>query len=114
VVHDFLNLLAVSFAERSTEHREVLGVDADLAPVNGAKASDDSVGIRPTVLKAHPRRDVAVKHVKFLKGVFVKEVLNSVSRRHSALRLVTPNGLEPSRNASFGFASGEFFESVCH
>ena len=113
-VHDLLDLLAVRLAQRATEDGEVLGVDADLAPVDLAVARDDAIGVGTRVLEAHARGDVAIQHVKFLEGVFVKEVLKALASGHSTLRAMTLNRYFSTSNTGLSLAGFELVQTLGH
>ena len=91
-VHDLVDLLGEDLAQGAAEDGEVLAEDADPAPVDGAEAGDDTVGVGPVLLEAHPVGPVPGQHVELLEGSLVEQVVDPLPGRQLALGVVPLDG----------------------
>ncbi len=101
------------FAQRAPVHGEVLREEAHLFPVDGAETCDDTVGISPFTLSA-ALRPAARQHVEFLEGPGVEEVVNALSSRHLAARVLAFYGGLATRVQSRLAPAFEFFQLFLH
>ena len=102
-----MNLLTVRLTQRATKDREVLRVDRDLTAVYLAESSDDAVSVGTMLLESHARCIVTIQHVKFLEGIFVEQIFDSLTSGHPPTRLLTLDRLGASSDTSFRLASFE-------
>src|SRR5690625_3390861 len=79
-VHDLDDLLAEDFAQRTTEHREVLREHADPAPIDGAVTGDDPIAVRALFIQAEVRRPMPRVLVDFDERSFVEQEIESLAR----------------------------------
>ena len=98
-VHDLDDLLAEDLAERSAEHREVLGEHEHLAAVDGAVAGDDAVAVRAFALDPEAVRAVAGECVELDERARVEEGLDPLAGGHLAARVLRVDRLARSRRA---------------
>src|SRR5919112_2041329 len=80
-VHDFADLLRVDLAQRTPEHGEVLGKNADLAPRDLAVARDHPVPQRPVLLEPEVVGTVHPVTVKLDERARVEQELDALPGR---------------------------------
>ena len=73
VVHDLDDLLAVDLAQAAAEHGEVVAVDRDGAPVDGAGAGDDAVAVGAVAVDPEVVRAVPGQLVELGEGPLVEQ-----------------------------------------
>src|SRR3712207_965750 len=91
-VEDLHDLLAVDLAEAAAEHRDVLGEDADRAPVDGAVADDDAVPEGSLGLHAEGGGAVASELVELGERARVQQRLDPLAGGHLARSVLLLHG----------------------
>src|SRR5699024_2240104 len=109
-VHDLGDLLAVHLAQAPAEHGEVLGVDADLAPVDGAVPDDDAVARDLALVEAEARGAVGGVRVELDERARVEQLGDALAGGLLAARvlLVLRGGLRDVHGG--GAARGQVLE----
>src|SRR5437588_615284 len=72
-VHDLADLLRVRFAERASEHREILSEDVDQTPIHASMPGDDAVTRVLLLLHAEIKTSMRYEFVDLFKGIFVEK-----------------------------------------
>ena len=80
----FYDLAGVGEAQRSTEDREVVGVDVHRTPVDLAVSGDDPVARNFLLLHVVVRAAVRDEFIEFHEGALVEQRLNAFAGGHSA------------------------------
>ena len=112
-VHELVDLFGKHFAKCATEHGEVLGEEEHLASFNGSPSGDDTVGVG-ALFETCSLRAMASKHVEFVEGAWIAEVLNALTSEEFALALVALDGPGATRIAGLLLTVAEVVDLVLH
>ena len=113
-VHHLVDLLGEDLAERAAEDGEVLAEDADPAPVDGAEAGHDAVGVGPVVLQPHAVGPVPGQHVELLERALVEQVLDALPGGQLALGVLALDRPRASGVQGLVLAFGQVGQAFGH
>src|ERR671917_1899130 len=113
-VHDLADLLAHDFAQRSSEHREVLSEDEDLAAVDGPPAGYYGVAERAPVFDAESMRAMTYQHVGLDETVGVEQSSDALTGCEPTTLVLTCDGCFASGLLRFLASPPETLHALGH
>ena len=86
-----MDLFGENFTECTTEHREVLGEDEDLATLDRSPTRDHTVGVR-ALLESGGVGSVTSQHVELLERTRIEQVVDALPGEHLPLLVLPLDG----------------------
>ena len=104
----------MGFADRPAQHREILRIDIDHAPVDRAPAGDHAVTGVAGLFHAEIVRPVDDEHVEFFKTALVQQQLDPFACGQLALGMLRRDARLAATRTGHGTAAVQLAKDILH